>query len=450
MDLSAILARRVFVPFFQRRWGLYDPKLDRALALSQYDSGDQILERQLDRFRDLARYAIASNPFYQGHLAGADPEALVTPEAVAELPLLTKDNLRDRSRDLLSHGYVRDEMFHKRTGGSTGVPVHLWWDEPAHAFKRAIVGRHDRWAGYQLGDRLAALWGDTDKSYPLRERVYQLLCARTLFVDTLRMDDKYLEAALKRIRRGRPEMLMGHAHSLHFFTRYVIESGADDLQFRGIISTAETLTPAEREVIEGRFGQIVFDRYGCEEVSLIASECEAHDGLHTSAEGLYVEVVGGDAKTPGRVVVTDLLNRGMPIIRYDIGDLATLAPGTCACGRGLPRLGRVFGRTSDILYAPDGRQISGISILDTFVIHIPGIRQAQIVQQRIDHLRLRIVRDGGGDEEIVRRVGASVEQIFGSEMRYDVEYVDRIEPTPRGKYQFTICEIDPPDQRLRS
>lgn len=444
MDPAAILARRVFVPFYQRRWGLYDPQLDRTLVHSQYDSGDQILERQLARLRDVVGHAVESNPFYRQHLAGVEPGSLISPEDVAKLPLLTKDHLRDRSEDLVSQGYDRNDLFHKRTGGSTGVPVHVWWDRPSHAFKRAIVERHDSWAGYRPGDRLVALWGDTDKSYPLKERIYQALCERTLFVDTLQMDEKYLEESLRRIRRFRPAFLMGHAHSLHFFTRYVVENGADDLHFRGIISTAETLTPAEREAIEDRFGRVVFDRYGCEEVSLIASECEVHDGLHTSAEGLYVEVLGGDSTTPGRVVVTDLLNRGMPIIRYEVGDLATLASGTCACSRGLPRLGRVFGRTSDILYAPDGRQISGISILDTFVIHIPGIRQAQIVQDRVDHIRLRIVRDRGAEEEVARRVGASVAQIFGPQMRHEIEYVDQIEPTARGKYQFTICEIDGP------
>jgi len=227
----------------------------------------------------------------------------------------------------------------------------------------------------------------------------------------------------------------------------VIESGFDDIAFDGIISTAETLLPSERADIEGRFGQIVFDRYGCEEVSLIASECIAHDGLHMSAEGIYVEVIGGDATTPGSVVVTDLVNRGMPIIRYEVGDLATFKPGMCGCGRGLPRLGRVFGRTSDVLYAPDGRQISGVSILDTFVIHVPGLRQAQIIQDRIDHLRIRVVRDRGFDAASERQLSRSVQDAFGVEMSHTLKFVDSIEPTARGKYQFTICEIDAPAGR---
>ncbi|MEE4299865.1 MAG: hypothetical protein V2J24_10530 [Pseudomonadales bacterium] len=445
MDIGAALARRIFDPIYERRWGLYDAALKQAVSESQYDSPDQILDQQLSQFRGLVADVLRINPLYRERFAGLDPDTLRTPEDFARLPMLQKEDLRERVDDLISEGHFRERMFHKRTGGSTGVPVHVWWDHPSHVFKRAIVRRHDSWAGMRPGDKVAALWGDTEKAYPLKERIYKALCERTIYLDTLQMDDAYLAAFVERMRAFKPRMMMGHAHSLHFLTRFLVEKGIDDLRVEGIISTAETLVPAERAEIEGYFGKVLFDRYGCEEVSLIASECEAHDGLHTSAEGLYVEVVGGDATTPGKVVVTDLINRGMPIIRYEVGDLATLADGVCACGRGLPRLGRVFGRSTDILYAPDGRKISGVSILDTFVIHIPGVKQAQIVQDRLDRVILRVVRAPGFGDASVQGIARTIADIFGERMQHDLEYVDAIEPTRRGKFQFTICEIDPPD-----
>ena len=444
MDLGALFARKIFIPIYERRWGLYDGALSRALAESQFDPPEVILEQQLEQFRGLVGHVIEANPFYRERYAGLDAGDLRTPEDFAGLPLLSKDDIRQHGEALISDGCVPQRMFHKRTGGSTGVPVHVYWDHPAHVFKRAIVRRHDAWAGFRPGQKQAALWGDTEKRYPLKERIYKALCERTIYLDTLRMDDAYLAQFVERVRRFRPEVLIGHAHSLFFFSRFLVDQGDDDLQFSGIISTAETLVPAEREFIEDRFGPVLFDRYGCEEVSLIASECPAHDGLHTSAEGMYVEVLGGDATTPGRIVVTDLINRGMPLVRYEVGDLATVAAGPCSCGRGLPRLARVFGRSTDILYAPDGRKVSGVSILDTFVIHVPGLRQAQIVQDRLDHLVLRVVRDTGFGDESVACLRAAVQEVFGPEMYHDIEYVDSIAPTSRGKYQFSICEIDPP------
>jgi phenylacetate-CoA ligase len=444
MDLGTALAERVFGPFYQKRWGLYDAELDHRLAQSQFLSPDEVLDLQLGRFRDVLRHAKATTSLYRERFADIDPERLTSPEDIEQLPILTKDDLRTRAEELISDSYRRPDLFHKRTGGSTGVPVHVWWDHESRKFKRALVERHDAWAGYRLGRRKAALWGDVDGDQPLKERIYRRICERTIYLDTLKMTEENLESFAHRIREFRPPVLMGHAHSIHFFTRYIVDAGFDDVTFDGIISTAEALLPSERAEIEARFGNVVFDRYGCEEVSLIASECESHDGLHIGGEGIYVETVGENAEAPGAVVVTDLVSRGMPILRYEVGDLATTLCGPCSCGRGLPRLGRVFGRTSDVLYAPDGRQISGISILDTFVIHVAGLKQAQIVQDRLDHLRIRVVRDHGFDESSKNQLASAVSHAFGPEMQHTLEYVEVIEPTPRGKFQFTICEIEPP------
>jgi phenylacetate-CoA ligase len=161
-----------------------------------------------------------------------------------------------------------------------------------------------------------------------------------------------------------------------------------------------------------------------------------------AAEGLLVEVLGGEETTPGRVVVTDLVNRAMPLIRYEVGDLATVRSGPCACGRSLPRLGAVHGRITDILRTPDGRKISGISVLDTFMIHIPGIKQAQIVQDEIDHLLLRVLPDAAFGPPTRARLAETVREVFGSAMRHDVEIVDAIPRTPRGKFQFTVSLLE--------
>jgi phenylacetate-CoA ligase len=445
MDLRALLARQIFVPFYERRWGVRPGELQADLQRSQYEASDVLRDRQWSAVQALIAHCQESVPFYREKFAklGVDAEEIRSWRDFQSLPLLQKEDLRERGGDLLRDGATRETLFHKRTGGSTGVPVHVYWDATAHRFKRALVKRHDAWVGYELGTKLAALWGDTDRAYPLKTRLFKRLCERTIYLDTLKMDEAYLAAFVERLRAYRPSILMGHAHSLAFFTEFLLSSSADDIQFSGIISTAETLAAGERELIESRFGKVLFDRYGCEELSLIASECESHDGLHIASEGVYVEILGGDENTPGRVVVTDLVNRGMPLLRYEVGDLATVARGECPCGRGLPRLRRVFGRTSDILFAPDGRKISGVSILDTFMIHIPGVRQAQIVQDLIDHITIRVVEDMDFGEASRRRLRETVAKVFGPAMRHDVVTVDAIAPTARGKFQFTICEIDP-------
>lgn len=446
MDIHGHLARGLFVPFFEKRWGMAAPQLRRELERGQWLDPEQIRAQQLERLRALLDFAATSNPFYRERLraVGFAPGDLRSLDDLAGIPLLTKDDVRGNADALISEGFSKDTMTHQRTGGSTGVPLHLYWDDDANRLKFNVTKRHDAWAHHVPGARRAALWGDTNKSYPFKVRLYKTLCERTVFLDTLEMDEAHLDVFVGELRRFRPTALLGHAHSIFFFADHLRRKGIDDVRFDGIISTAETLTDEERKVIEAVFGNVVFDRYGCEELSIIASECEQHDGLHVAAENVHVEVLDGDGNTPGRIVVTDLNNRGMPFVRYEVGDLATVATGTCACGRGLPRLQRVFGRTSDILYAPDGRRISGISILDTFVIHVPGVKQAQIVQDALDHVLLRVVPALDDREAIATGVRNAALDVFGAAMRCDVEFVERIEPTPRGKYQFSICEIDDP------
>jgi phenylacetate-CoA ligase len=410
---------------------------------SQFLSPDQIHDNQWRDLQKIVTFAYHHNRFYRQRFNDAhfEPGDLKTFSDFEQLPVLTKDDLRNNLDELISDGLTREKLHWRRTGGSTGIPVQVYWDDYSHMFKPAMVYRHDSWAGFLPAARKAALWGDTSKKLSLKGKLYHALFIRTIYLDTLDMDEDHILDFIERIRRFKPRLLFGHGHSIYFFASFLSNHSIDDIRFDGIISSAETLPPSERKVVEDVFGKIVFDRYGCEEVALIASECEAHDGLHIGAEGIYVEVLGGDDKKPGPVILTDLVNKGTPLIRYDVGDLATIRKGNCACGRGLPRLGRVFGRTSDILYTPEGKVISGISILDTFTIHIPGFKQVQIVQGELDRLTFNIVKADDFSDESLRLLGESIPRYFGPSMKYDVVFHDKIPMTSRGKFQFSICKL---------
>lgn len=414
---------------------------------SQWLSSDRIAELQFEKLSALLRFVWEHNSFYRTRLddAGVHPDNVKSLTDLARLPILTKDDIREHRSEMISDGYAVKNLLWKRTGGSTGVPLQLYWDDEANSFKDALTFRHDSWAGFWPGRKRAALWGDTDKEYSFKEKLINLLCTRTIALDTLKMDDAYILKFIDRMKEYDAHLLFGHGHSIYFFTRFLADHNITDLDVKGIISTAEALPPEERKVVEEVFGNVVFDRYGCEEVSIIASECEAHDGMHIAAEGIYVEVLDGDETTPGRLVITDLTNRAMPLIRYEVGDLATTSTGVCSCGRGLPRLGGIMGRTSDILYTPDGRMISGVSVLDTFTIHIPGFKQVQIVQEKLDQLVFKIVRAEDFTDASLEGLAKAVAGCFGQEMKHRVEFVDSISMTARGKFQFSISKLQPED-----
>src|SRR5437867_7666028 len=185
-------------------------------------------------------------------------------------------------------------------------------------------------------------------------------------------------------------------------------------------------------VIEQGFDCSVTNRYGCEEVSLIACECERHQGLHINADSVHVEILRTDETgaltmpvrpgESGSVVVTDLTNRAMPIIRYQVGDVAVLSDRICSCGRGLPLLERIEGRDADYIVTPAGQLISGISLTENFALQVPGVVQFQIVQETVGRFLFRLVRGPEFGPSSLKRLGALATRHFGPEVEYRCEY----------------------------
>lgn len=446
MDPMAVLSRHLIFP--AQVWRKRSPLLRqrREFLASQFHPEERIVEEQLRAVRAMVAYAYEHTRFYRARLQqeGATPDDIRSFADFARLPLLTKGDLRESVGEMRSDAIDDANLRRKRTGGSTGVPVHLFWDAEGAERKKALRMRHDEWASFYMGEKRAALWGDVNKPVEsLRHRLFNAFFVRTIFLDTIKMDEQSMLAFVDEIRRTRTRLLFGHGHSIYFFAQFVRDHGITDVRLDSIISSAEMLPPEERRLVEEVFGKIVFDRYGCEEVGLIASECAEHDGMHVAAEGIYVEILGGDERRPGRIVVTDLTNKATPLLRYEIGDLASTRSGACRCGRGLPRIGNVVGRTSDVLYSPEGKRISGISILDTVTIHIPGFRQVQVLQEKIDELTFSVVKDKSYSDASLEALSKAVARYFGPRMKHSVQFVDKVPLTGRGKFQFSICKLKP-------
>ena len=172
------------------------------------------------------------------------------------------------------------------------------------------------------------------------------------YFDTSSLSEARLREFPGVLRKLRPEVLVAYANSIYLIARYLKATGRGDLPpLKSIITSAEVLEPEQRELITSVFGCPVFDRYGCRETSVIASECGTGEGMHLNAECIHLEVVQGERRCApgerGEFVITDLLNLGMPLIRYRIRDVGLLLPEACACGRTLPRLRITGGRTTD-------------------------------------------------------------------------------------------------------
>jgi phenylacetate-CoA ligase len=147
--------------------------------------------------------------------------------------------------------------------------------------------------------------------------------------------------------------------------------------------------------------------------------------------------------------VTDLTNRAMPILRYQVGDVAVLSKRRCPCGRGLPLLDRLDGREADYVVTPAGDLISGISLTDNFALLVPGVAQLQIVQETVGHFLFRIVRGPDFGPASLKRLAKAVAEFFGPDVSHACEFVDGIPQEASGKYRFCISHVANPYTGIR-
>jgi phenylacetate-CoA ligase len=438
------LNRHIVQPLYAAKAGSRHLRHLDVLRKTQFDPPEVVRARQLLALQSILRHAYATVPFYRAAwtAAGVHPNDVTDLADLRHFPVVTKTDLRTRAAEFHSETQRDKPFVTKRTSGSTGVPLTIRLDEPGKQWKFACTLRGDEWSGWRLGQRVAKLWGNPDyRHFGVKGRLRNAILDRAVHLDTVCLTDGRIRKFVAAIRRHRPGLLFGHAHSLYLIADRLKKQGIDDVRPNGIVSTAMPLHDWQRKTIEDVFGTKATDRYGCEETSLIAGECEVHRGLHVNADSVHVEVET-DERT-GPLLVTDLCNSAMPLIRYRNGDHVTLSDRRCSCGRGLPLIEKVEGRDADFVVTPEGNLVSGISLTENFACLVEGTAQVQIVQEETTCLRLRIVPSESFDADSRRRIARLVGETFGPAMRHEIELVDAIPQEPSGKYRFCISKVAP-------
>lgn len=453
MDFLQPIARYVVHPLLAVRNRRTEMRHLHGVMASQYWPPQALAAWRLQRLRDILIHAGSRCPFYADRFSqcGFDPRSLRSVADLSRIPVLTKQEIQQNQSRLLARGFPAAELVANQTGGSTGAPLQFYVSKDSHYRRHANTIRHNRWAGLQPYHLSAAIWGNARDFVPppgLRDRLREALVNRHLILDTSAIDELRLAKFVEVLRRWQPRTYVAYAHSAYLLARFI--KSREHLRYhrpKSIITSAEVLTEEQRKLIEDVFQCPVFDRYGCREFSVIASECDHHSGLHIAADTLIVEVTREGQPcavgSVGRLVITDLFNYAMPFIRYRIEDIGRLLPCDCPCGRTLPLMEIVGGRVTDFLVTPEGRLVSGAALTICFIARVPGIAQAQILQRQQNRVTLRIVKTTGFGPRSASDINELIRRFLGPQMLYDIELAEAIPREPSGKYRFTVSELDP-------
>jgi phenylacetate-CoA ligase len=445
--MTVFWTRHLVYPLYERITGRRVLSKLRELERAQWLPQSQIQARSRERLRDLLVHAYRQVPFYRRRIdvLGYAPEALAEPELFGQLPLLTKQDIIEHRDEMVARDFPRSELRPNATGGSTGHMLSFYNDRASLDFRSAITIRGDRWAGLDIGTPHARLWGAPLEIQAQEQLVnrWTNLALHRLWLDCFRLSDDLLAEYVRKLQRFRPRVLVGYATALATMAQYVMVRDVKDIHLESVVSSAETLFEEQRRQIKDAFGCQVYDRYGCREAGPIAAECP-EGRMHVNADSIYVEILrGGQPAQPGElgeIVLTPLHGYGMPLIRYRVGDLGIAAPQVpCPCGRGLPVIERVIGRTSDMFVNARGDMFHGEYFTHLFY-NQPGIRQFQVVQPDLACLIFKVVTDQSFDTGLLEHIQERVIDFVGP---LDVQWqiVDEIPSLKSGKRSFTISHV---------
>lgn len=425
---------------FQLRVTRYDrdleARVEAALERERWTAGEWAAE--LERRTETALAAARSTPYYGDRLR--DPSV-----GLREIASTPKRDLRARPLDFLVPRFP-EKVVVDRTSGTSGTPLEITYDrEAVREWFSLTEARLKRWHGVSRADRWAMFGGQVvvpvGRSAPpfwVHNRPM-----RQLYVSTHHLSRTNAPAIAAALRRFRPRYLLGYPSSMALFARFALEEDLQLPKVDVVLSNAEVLTGRDREVLEAAFSAPVRNSYGMAEALAGASECE-HGTMHLWPEVGIVEVVAADGTVSadggveGPLALTGLLNRAMPLLRYEIGDVGSPpTSSSCPCGRTLPVLGEIKGRSSDFIVTPDGRHVFWMNPVFT---GLPVV-EAQFVQEDRGRVEVVLVAQERWGERHEAMLVQRCRARLGDDIEIKVRFVESIQRDPSGKFRPVVSHV---------
>jgi phenylacetate-CoA ligase len=425
------------------------------LRRSQWLDSSQIENLQLRKLAALLDFARQNVPYYGRILQDVDFTSNKSLAILERIPTLTKELLKENFEELRCKR-LRSAI-KKTTGGSTGNPVTIFKSRNALALTYAAYWRGYEWAGVQVGDRQGRFWGIPHESDGRRYASWADFLLNRFRCSAFAFSDHELALYYEQLNRFKPNYFYGYVSMLEAFARFLLRNRLE-LKFKlaCTIATSEVLTEPHRRLFESAFGCRVFNEYGCGEMGTIAHECE-HGAMHIAAERIIVEVLkDGRSAQPGEtgeIVVTELHNKAMPLIRYNLKDLGIVSDLPCRCGRGLPVLKEIKGRAYDTIYNKEGQAFHGQYFMYIFEeLQRQGINISafQVTQLDWENIVVRLVATQNERQRAEHYIERKVHGTYGHYAKIRFEYVQQIDRERSGKIRLIKSMAPRPKESAES
>ncbi len=434
--MNPALVRTILFPLHERMKGKPTFAWLKELERTQWLPPAALREYQLQRMRGLVEWAYANTPYYRALLDdhGVVPGRIQSYDDFHRVPYLTRDHLKDRFEDLRARAQLVG-VHARSSGGSTGSPVKILVDMGRMGIQEAARFRAHRWYGVDPGAREVLVWG-SPLEITRQDRIRRLrdFLMNSRMLDAFDMGPDTLPSHARAARRYRPRLIYGYANAVYLLARCFQREGIPGpSELRVVFTTAEPLHDFQRAAIRAAFGCHVAEEYGCRDGGLAAFECP-EGGLHTFAEGSYLEIKDPDAEGRGEIVLTCLDSLAFPTIRYRTGDIGSLDPTPCPCGRGLPKIKPVEGRLLDFVVTPNGRILHPTSVMH-ILREVPVVRESRVVQEELGRLVVYLVTIRPMTPAELDDLEGKFRILLGPEMHVEFVQSGELPRVPSGKFR---------------
>lgn len=407
---------------------------------SQWHDANTLRALQERELRRVVTHAATTVPAYREMFRRLSlrPADVRTIADLAQLPLTTKAELQERPNAYLSEAVPEHRRIRHTTSGSTGTPLAAITTQHSWVAEKAAMYRGWRWAGYRQHDRIVTCVGPlSDNNTGGRAPIERW--NDYLDISPHHLDEVGCRQYVDILREFNPHFIRTYPSVFLILGKHMAEQGVKLPELKALLTHSEVIYPEDQRELEATWGAPVRDYYGMQEKCVAMSECERGQ-LHLHAELGVVELVATEYEPFRQVVATGFFNPAMPLLRYATGDLAVEAKGRCGCGRAHETIERLIGRIEDFIYRADG---SPALELDAIIAPLQHIRECQIVQETLEHTRVRLRPAPPFTEADEQTLVRALKDELGGNVRITVEHCDALERTSSGKLRFLVSKLDP-------